>query len=243
MISIQTFSGKILDVSKLTPEDIDARDIAMTLAKQCRFAGRITQWYSVAEHSVHVAQLVLRWTNDVSLAAAALFDDAPEAFMIDLPRPIKYMDGMESFRELEKTIGAQISAKWKLPINESKDPNYNVIKRADNTIVSIEKALLLTPCTEISATLQGLVQKRFGLMKMRADASNDPRFMHRAMLSLPCWSFDEAAEEFLVWAEVLLDAHAKAMAPVTTNVLRPRFDPTIKRDNTLSNIRTGPSYH
>ncbi len=52
---MQTFTGKRLDLSPPDPSQIDIEDIAHGLSLLCRFNGQCTNFYSVAEHSVHVS--------------------------------------------------------------------------------------------------------------------------------------------------------------------------------------------
>ena len=81
---ITTFMG--LEVYPLDPQPsmICLEDIAHALAHQCRFAGHTAKFYSVAEHCVHVSQRV-----DPVFAQAALMHDAAEAYLMDIPRPLK----------------------------------------------------------------------------------------------------------------------------------------------------------
>lgn len=63
------------------PEEVDLRDIARGLSRQCRYAGHVAGFVSVAEHCVLVSQLVP--------SLAALMHDAAEAYLTDLPRAVK----------------------------------------------------------------------------------------------------------------------------------------------------------
>jgi len=81
---MQTFTGKRVDPLNMRPEDIDILDIAQALGNICRFGGHTRRFYSVAEHSLEVANLV---SNKAKLPA--LLHDAQEAYIGDIIRPIK----------------------------------------------------------------------------------------------------------------------------------------------------------
>ena len=86
---IQTMSGVIFYPLDPRPEEIRIEDIAHALSHQCRFAGHCREFYSVAEHSVRVSrelpQEFMLW---------GLLHDASEAYLVDLPRPIKRWSAM-----------------------------------------------------------------------------------------------------------------------------------------------------
>jgi hypothetical protein len=87
---IQTFTGKKFWPLDPRPEEIDIKDIAHALSLICRFGGHCREFYSVAQHSILVAQYCA-----VPDAMWGLLHDAAEAYLCDLPRPIK-----RSLREL-----------------------------------------------------------------------------------------------------------------------------------------------
>jgi 5'-deoxynucleotidase YfbR-like HD superfamily hydrolase len=81
---IQTYTGQKFYPLDPRPEEINIEDIAHSLSLQCRFAGHTKFHYSVAQHSIHVASVL-----DRPYRAHGLLHDATEAYMVDLPRPIK----------------------------------------------------------------------------------------------------------------------------------------------------------
>jgi hypothetical protein len=103
--SIETFSGIHVTPLDPKPEMIRLGDIAHALSNQCRFAGHCRKFYSVAEHCVHVSHLV-----PASYRKAALLHDAGEAYLMDIPRPLKrYMGFMLHDRFMPyKTIEEQL---------------------------------------------------------------------------------------------------------------------------------------
>lgn len=84
MTWILTRSGVKFDLLAPTAAMINPVDIAHSLSMQCRFNGHTEHFYSVAQHSCIVADLV---PEEHQLAA--LLHDAPEAYVGDLVRPLK----------------------------------------------------------------------------------------------------------------------------------------------------------
>ena len=108
---IQTFSGRKVYPMDLTPDDIHIRDIAHSLAHQCRFAGHVSRFYSVAQHSVIMSRLVPR-----EHAMWALLHDASEAYLTDIPRPIKHLPAFAFYRAAEARAMATICRVYGLSI-------------------------------------------------------------------------------------------------------------------------------
>lgn len=71
--------------------------IANSLSKLCRYVGHAHAFYSVAQHSVLVSQLV-----EPKFAMVALLHDASEALTGDCSSPLKAM--LPAFREIEDRI-------------------------------------------------------------------------------------------------------------------------------------------
>lgn len=84
---IQTYSRKMLDLARPDPADVDFRDVALGLAQCARFAGQTRRRYSVAEHSLRVAQVARETLPEARLAA--LLHDAHEAYLGDWSTPLK----------------------------------------------------------------------------------------------------------------------------------------------------------
>ena len=81
---IALYSGGCINVFDPNPKDVDIRDIAHALSNQCRFTGHTSEFYSVAQHSVHVSEIC-----PPEHAGWGLLHDASEAYLSDIARPIK----------------------------------------------------------------------------------------------------------------------------------------------------------
>lgn len=96
MSYIATSTGKHIDFVNITPDQICIEDIARGLSNEYRFAGQLESFYSVAQHSVYVSQIV-----PPEYALEALLHDA-EAILPD-------------YKVVEKRIEAVICEKFGLP--------------------------------------------------------------------------------------------------------------------------------
>ncbi len=94
---IRTFTGKWVNVFDPKPEMFCIEDIAHALSHQCRFGGHLPQFYSVAQHSVMCSRLVSKPHKK-----PALMHDSSEAFLLDIPRPIKKK--LSNYKEVEHNL-------------------------------------------------------------------------------------------------------------------------------------------
>ena len=143
--------GRALDLLDPQPEDIDLDEIAAALGRQCRYAGNIRGFYSVAEHSVLICQWLLEATRDPALALAGLLHDAAEAYTGDITYPMQsvlwYGDDEASrvvrrrYRDVQRRLDLLITARVDL------DPELlhcAAVKTADLRILLDERRALLT---------------------------------------------------------------------------------------------------
>lgn len=125
------------------PEDVDVRDIFWALSHQCRFGGHTSEFYSVLEHSILVGGLAaLPEVNGhvtdpavtMMLYFLGLFHDATEAYLVDLPRPVKL--SMPQYKEAENRLAGVIGESLGLGKNLMDLPP--AVKLADNLALAIE---------------------------------------------------------------------------------------------------------
>lgn len=108
MAQILIRSGDYFDLSDPDNNIIDIDSIAHSLSNLCRFTGHTSQFYSVAQHSFHVAQLVPKEHK-----LAALLHDAAEAYIGDVSAPLKSM--LPEYRRIEEQIRRAIYQRFNLP--------------------------------------------------------------------------------------------------------------------------------
>ncbi len=101
----KTYTGKYINVFKPRAEDICIEDIAHGLSIACRFGNQLPEFFSVAQHSEIMSRRV--WSSH---AKAALLHDASEAYMHDMPSPIK--KGLPDYKKVETGLMIAIARKF-----------------------------------------------------------------------------------------------------------------------------------
>src|SRR5574342_837580 len=105
--SITTYTGRRIWPLAPNSDDINLLDICHALSQQCRFTGHTREFYSVAEHSCRVHDIV----SDEHKLGAILHDSSEYALM-DLARPVKEQKEMSLFREAEDRLMYYIAIKY-----------------------------------------------------------------------------------------------------------------------------------
>lgn len=129
---INTYTGKKFYPLSPRVEDICIEDIAHALSMQCRFTGHIKRFYSVAQHSLEVCHLVPQEDK-----LWGLLHDAAEAYLVDLARPVKHAEGMETYRRAEHELMHAIAARFELPSTPGRKQPTSVTD-ADHRMLIIE---------------------------------------------------------------------------------------------------------
>jgi uncharacterized protein len=104
-------------------DEIHIEDIAHSLSNICRFNGHCKKFYSVAEHSVYVSCFV-----PPGFELEGLLDDAAEAYIGDMIRPVKYE--LPDYQLIDDKLSETIRRKFGLP----EDRSQEVIK-IDNAVL------------------------------------------------------------------------------------------------------------
>jgi 5'-deoxynucleotidase YfbR-like HD superfamily hydrolase len=97
--SIQTFRGKKFHPLDPKLDEICIEDIAHALANKCRFSGHTSKFFSVAQHSVIVSKLCPKQDR-----LWGLLHDASEAYLVDMPKPLKVLPEFKWFVEVENKV-------------------------------------------------------------------------------------------------------------------------------------------
>ena len=120
-------------------------DIAHAISNLCRFAGHTKQFYSVAQHSVLVARIVAaNAAVDAEfdeaaynmVCAQALFHDASESVLADIPSPMKRL--LPQYKALETNVQGWMMRKLGLP-----EGDHKLVKVADKVACATESLYLM----------------------------------------------------------------------------------------------------
>ena len=137
MATLETVSGRKIDVSNPNPADIVIEDIAWALSRMPRFSGHSIPYvpYSVAQHCIQVAEDLKEYGPDVQLYG--LLHDAAEAYINDLPSPVKHIPEIHAvIKKLENSLMDVIYTALKItPPTEEQEA---LVKIADKTQQAVE---------------------------------------------------------------------------------------------------------
>jgi len=123
---IRTFTGKYVNVLNPTADVICIEDIAHALSLTCRFGGHSLKFYSVAQHSVMCCNMMKE-----QYQLQALMHDASEAYLCDIPTPLK--QHLSDYKKLEDRFMMVIANKFGFayPLDEA-------VRQADGEMLEIE---------------------------------------------------------------------------------------------------------
>lgn len=129
---ILTYTGKRFYPIEPRMQDVDIVDIGHALSNLCRYAGHPPHHYSVAQHSIHVAEDIANLGHPRDAQLAGLLHDAPEAYVVDVPAPVKKY--LPDYRKIEDRLWQVIQAKFGIP-----DGIYDdIIKVSDQRVFAAE---------------------------------------------------------------------------------------------------------
>ena len=117
---VPTISGNRLALLEPKARDIDIRDIARGLAHTARWGGQTTHYYSIAQHSVSVAELISTVSGvsySLELRRWALLHDAAQAYIGHITGPMRSMYpaiiGLEGI--IMRVIADKFALGWPMP--------------------------------------------------------------------------------------------------------------------------------
>ena len=137
MAKLETVSGRKINVTNPDPSTIVIEDIAWALSRLPRFSGHSIPYvpYSVAQHCIQVATDLKEYGPGIQLLG--LLHDAAEAYINDLPSPVKHIPEIHAvIKKLENSL---MEASYKsLKIDPPTHEEEEIIKIADKTQQAVE---------------------------------------------------------------------------------------------------------
>ncbi len=135
---IETYLAEAFEPLNPDPEKILISDIAHALSNQCRFSGHTREFYSVAQHCVQVSWLLQDWETPRWIQLWGLLHDASEAYLVDIPSPLKSHPGFAAYRDAERWVMLAVCDRFGLP-----DQQPPAVASADRVLLATEARALM----------------------------------------------------------------------------------------------------
>jgi uncharacterized protein len=171
--------------------EIDLLDMATAISKQCRFTGHLIEGashYSVAEHSVLVAQLIKEMGGTPQQIFFGLMHDTCEAYLSDIAAPFKRELGQ--YYDKEALIWERIAKKFGLSGVTTDD--HILLKKADWYALFIEARQIVCQDEEDLKTWNGYEDHGQESLQFK--------------IAVNCWDPNRARVEFLIRFALCMDA-------------------------------------
>lgn len=138
---ILTFTGKRFFPLDPRPEDVDFRDICHALSLETRYGGHCAYHYSVAQHTVLLHDcIVANGGFRKGVARYCLIHDASEAYLKDIPRPLKA--SLPDYIEVERQLCNMLESMFMVKLYDFEKSDF---KELDTRICRDEMQALFAP--------------------------------------------------------------------------------------------------
>jgi len=134
--SIRTNSGQYVNVFEPNPDTLLIEDIAHALSNQPRFGGHLPRFYSVAQHLI----LCYMIANEDDKYDALNHDDS-EAYLLDMPKPIKLE--MPDYNRIEDHLMKVLAKKFQF-----KYPKSPEVEKVDHYLLEWEWNVIMLEKTD-----------------------------------------------------------------------------------------------
>jgi hypothetical protein len=135
---IETACGLFLDPIDPDPAQFRLGDIGHALSHMCRYNGACSRFYSVAEHSMLVGDLLRQWGCGRQTILTGLMHDASEAYLPDLASPLKRDGWGTGFRDAENLLLERLAERFGFDW-----PMCKQVKEADEAVMWCETHVLM----------------------------------------------------------------------------------------------------
>ena len=141
---IGTLSGELISLENPQVDRIHLEDISAGLSNTCRWGGQIHCFYPVARHALSCEQVAAELGMSTALRLETLHHDDSEAYLCDLPRPLKHQ--LPDYNAIERRFNEAIAVKFGLTF-----PWYTEVHRIDYAMLLAESEFLGRPRTWFNA--------------------------------------------------------------------------------------------
>lgn len=141
---MQTATGRQFWPMDPRPHEVSIEDIAHALSLLCRFGGHCLRFYSVAEHCVLLARAA-----PAQFKLWALLHDASEAYIVDVPRPLKPF--LVNYAQAEAAVMRAIEFRFGLHLGMP-----DQVKKLDRAILVDEMRQNMAPAPAAWTSLEGV---------------------------------------------------------------------------------------
>jgi 5'-deoxynucleotidase YfbR-like HD superfamily hydrolase len=136
---IETYTGVQFFPFDPVPGEIKIEDIAHALSLICRYNGHCKHFYSVAQHSLNVYQVLKdAYPTDYQLQLAGLLHDAAEAYICDICRPVKRQ--LFGYKDIEDRLDLVICQVFGIDYYSAA---HLIVKTADDLVLNAEAVQLM----------------------------------------------------------------------------------------------------
>ena len=143
-----TYTGKMIELTSPDKDAIDSRDIAHALSQLCRAAGHFKHFYSVGQHSINCMREAMARGFSKRVCMACLLHDASEAYLCDIPSPLKADLG--DYKKIEAKFEDAVWKRYGLyPLSD--DEKY-LVKLIDEAVLWYEFKMIHTIPIEFNKT-------------------------------------------------------------------------------------------
>ena len=136
---ITTYTGAHFYPTEPKMENIHIEDIAHALSYICRGNGHVKNFFSVGQHCVNCALEAMARGYSRRVCLACLLHDAGEAYMSDVPRPIKV--GMPQYRDWEDAVIRMVYEKYLG--SDLTEEEAKLVKLVDDDMLYFDMQVLL----------------------------------------------------------------------------------------------------
>lgn len=183
----ETYTGRKFWPLDPRPNDICIEDIAHGLTHICRYSGQCCFFFSVAQHSLNCMYYTYRQNLSRRYQLLALLHDGAEAYISDLPKPLKSF--LPTYKKIEDNIQNAIYNAF--CITPPNDIEKEVIQHADEVMLVTEAQRL-----------------------MPFNGWNDlPKLEPDKATSIAFEDFEDIEFTFLISAKSLLESRAENLYP------------------------------